>query len=214
MIPNVLGSFASLRRPHRPTPVKMSFFLLPVEEKTPPEASTCSKPQRQGRGVGIWVAPALYPLPVNEKAILGNTPNKRACDGHFPLPVKGKAIPSHRALRSPTALQSTAEPHVHPSHGALPHHAGILILDWQGEKWIAGTPGRPFPRQAKRKGTRKRAPCSHDCRFLDRQGGNGIASTGHVPTTAFSSTMVTSKLGRSAAVPRGKLVPSPEGARN
>ena len=69
-----------------------------------------------------------------KKAILDNTPNKRACDGHFPLPVKGKAIPSHRALRSPTALQSTAEPHVHPSHGALPRPAGILILDWQGGK--------------------------------------------------------------------------------
>ena len=119
---------------------------------------------------------------------MNNTPDKRACDGHFPLPVKGKAIPSHRALRSPTALQSTAEPHVHPSHGALPRPAGILILDWQGKKWIAGTPGRPFPRQARRKGNRKRTPCSHDCRFLDRQGGKGIASACHVPMITFSST--------------------------
>ena len=77
---------------------------------------------------------------------------------------------------------------MHPSHGALRSPAGVLFLDWQGEKWIARTPGRPFPRQAGRKGTRKRTPCSHDCRFLDRQGGKGMASACRVPMITFSST--------------------------
>ena len=39
---------------------------------------------------------------------------------------------------------------------------------------------RPFPRQAGGKGNRKRTPCSHDCLFLDRQGGKGIASAHRV----------------------------------
>ena len=110
-----------------------------------------------------------------------------ACFRHATRFFKGNSKPQ-RPAEPHRALQSTAEPHVHPSHGALRSPAGVLFLDWQGEKWIAGTPGRPFPRQAGRKGTRKRTPCSHDCRFLDRQGGKGIASTRHVPMTTFSST--------------------------
>ena len=44
----VLGSFASLPRPHRPIRAENVVFLLPVEEKTFPEASKCSKRERQG----------------------------------------------------------------------------------------------------------------------------------------------------------------------
>ena len=49
----------------------------------------------------IWGAPTLFLLPVDEKAIMNNTPDKRAYDGHFPLPVEGKAIPSYEAPRRP-----------------------------------------------------------------------------------------------------------------
>ena len=77
---------------------------------------------------------------------------------------------------------------MHPSHRALRSPAEVLFLDWQGEKRIAGTPRLPFPRQAGGKGTRKNTPCSHDNRFLDRQGGKGIASARHVPMITFSST--------------------------
>ena len=130
------------------------------------------------RGVINRGAPTLFPLPVDEKAILGNTPNKRACDSHFPLPVKGKAIPSHRALRSPTepfrALRSpmctpATEPCGVPrksfsstgrgkSESQAPHDC--LFRDRQGEKGLARTRHVPMS--------------SHDHLFLDRQGGNGI----------------------------------------
>ena len=101
MILHVLGSFAPQPRPHRPIRAANAVFPLPVEEKAPPEASKCSKRQRRGGGFCTWDSPTLFPLPVDEKAIMNNTPDKRACDGHFPLPVKGKAIPSYEAPRSP-----------------------------------------------------------------------------------------------------------------
>ena len=120
---------------------------------------------------------------------MNNTPDKRACDGHFPLPVKGKAIPSHRALRSPTEpFRALRSPMCTPATEPCGVPRESFSSTGKGEKWIAGTPGRPFPRPAGRKGTRKRTPCSHDCRFLDRQGGKGIASARHVPMITFSST--------------------------
>ena len=143
-------------------------FLLPVKEKTIPEASTCSKRWRQGRGVFTWDSPTIFPLPVDEKAILDNTPNKRACDGHFPLPVKGKAIPSHRALRSPTEpFRALRSPMCTPATEPC------------------GVPRKSFSSTGRGK-SESQAP--HDCLFLDRQGEKGLASARHVPMIAVSST--------------------------
>ena len=192
-------------------------FLLPVEEKAPPEASKCSKRP------SVPVMP-ISPCLSKERQFQATKPCRAPRSPSGPC-----GAPCAPQPRSPAELRA------HPSHGALQSPGEVLFFDRQREKRIAGTPRLPFPCQAEGKafrkrtacshdcrfldrqgdkGNRKHTPCSHDCLFLDRQGGNGIASTGHVPTTAFSSTMVTSKLGRSAAVPRGKLVPSPEGARN
>ena len=102
-----------------------------------------------------------------------------------------------RAPRSPSGPcgapcapqpRSPAELRAHPSHGALQSPGEVLFFDRQREKRIAGTPRLPFPCQAEGKAFRKRTACSHDCRFLDRKGGKGIASTRHVPMIAFSST--------------------------
>ena len=160
MIPRVLGSFASLPRPHRPIRAANGVFPLPVEEKAPPEASTCSKPQRQG-GVINRGAPTLFPLPVDEKAIMNNTPDTRACDGHFPLPVKGKATPLHRALQSPAEPRgrssSVPQSPVEPSEAP-----------WRPSDPCAHPMRLPFHRSLKGKGNRKRTLCFHDCLFPDR----------------------------------------------
>ena len=146
-------------------------------------------PTPRGGGVWPWGAPTLFPLPVDEKAIMNNTPDKRACDGHFPLPVKGKAIPSYEAPRSPAepfrALRSSVRtPATEPCR----------------------VPGKSFSSTGKGK-SESQAP--HDCLFLVRQrekrfasarrvpmivvsstgkGTKEIASTRHVPMIAFSST--------------------------
>ena len=63
-----------------------------------------------------------------------------------------------RALRSPMCIPAT-EPCRVPRES--------LSSTGRGEKWIAGTPGRPFPRQARGKRNRKHRPCSHDRLFLN-----------------------------------------------
>ena len=145
-------------------------FLLPVEEKAPPEASKCSKRP----SVPVM---AISPCLSKERQFQATRPCRAPRSPSGPC-----GAPCAPQPRSPAELRA------HPSHGALQSPGEVLFFDRQREKRIAGTPRLPFPCQAEGKAFRKRTACSHDCRFLDRKGGKGIASTRHVPMIAFSST--------------------------
>ena len=133
---------------------------------------------------GPWKAQTLFPLPVDEKAIMNNTPDKRACDGHFPLPVKGKAIPSHRALRSPTEpFRALRSPMCTPAPRSPAESRGSPFPRLAG-----GKVDRRHPRTAfSSTGKGKRAPCARATLFLDRQSENSHAfsSTGRAKTHKF-----------------------------
>ena len=73
--------------------LQIAFSLCLSRKKRLPRSRHAQNAGTEGGAGGFtWDSPTIFPLPVDEKAILDNTPNKRACDGHFPLPVKGKAI--------------------------------------------------------------------------------------------------------------------------
>ena len=147
--------------------LQMPFSLCLSRKKRLPRPRHAQNPNAKG-GVSPWDSPTFFPLPVGEKAILDNTPNKRACDGHFPLPVKGKAIPSHRALRSPTEpFRALRSPMCTPATEPC------------------GVPRKSFSSTGRGK-SESQAP--HDCLFRDRQGEKGLARTRHVPMITVSST--------------------------
>ena len=145
--------------------LQMPFSLCLSRKKRLPRPRNTQNANAEG-GVSPWDSPTFFPLPVGEKAILDNTPNKRACDGHFPLPVKGKAIPSHRAFRSPT------EP-----FRALRSPMSIPVTE----------PCR-VPRESLSSTGRGKSgsQAPQDGLFLDRLGEKGLASARHVPMIAVS----------------------------
>ena len=132
--------------------LQMAFSLCLSRKKRLPRPRHAQNPNAKG-GVSPWDSPTFFPLPG---------------DGHFPLPVKGKAIPSHRALRSPTEpFRALRSPMCTPATEPC------------------GVPRESFSSTGRGK-SGSQAP--QDGLFLDRQGEKGLASARHVPMIAVSST--------------------------